>query len=288
MVELDVRQDCDLGRQREDGAVRLVTLDHEVSGAEARVRAELRDRRADQPGGVASGLAQCVGDHRGGRPLPVRTGDDDRAPRRDELAQELRAPHPRNARVGGGDDRLPAVGHDRVGRDLDAHALERLEVRRADAVPAADLRAPGACELCVRAETCAADPDEPQPAAGHGRDLSRAIATSSSAISSAASGRATARIALPISSRRAGSSSSERTMSVTPAMSSSRTMIAPPACTKCCALCAWWSPVANGYGTKIAGRPAAAISHTVEPERASTRSLAEMAAPKRSVSGSTR
>ena len=53
-------------------------------------------------------------------------------------------------------------------------------------------------------------------------------------------------------------------------------MIAPPASTKCWAFSAWWSPVANGYGTRIAGLPAAAISQTVEPERESTRSQAEM------------
>ena len=32
-------------------------------------------------------------------------------------------------------------------------------------------------------------------------------------------------------------------------------MIAPPARTKCSAFSAWWSPVANGYGTRIAGLP---------------------------------
>ena len=52
-------------------------------------------------------------------------------------------------------------------------------------------------------------------------------------------------------------------------------MIAPPAWTKCSALRAWWSPVANGYGTRIAGFPAAANSKTELPARASTRSAAE-------------
>ena len=65
-------------------------------------------------------------------------------------------------------------------------------------------------------------------------------------------------------------------------------MIAPPACTKYSAFFAWWSPVANGYGTRIAGLPAAAISHTEPPERASTRSAAENAAPNRSVSAISR
>ena len=65
-------------------------------------------------------------------------------------------------------------------------------------------------------------------------------------------------------------------------------MIAPPVAAKYSAFFAWWSPVANGYGTKIAGRPAAAISQTEPPERASTRSPHEIAAPKRSVSGISR
>ena len=65
-------------------------------------------------------------------------------------------------------------------------------------------------------------------------------------------------------------------------------MIAPPARTKCSAFFAWWSPVANGYGTRIAGRPAAAISQTELPARARTRSAAEYAAPIRSVSGISR
>ena len=65
-------------------------------------------------------------------------------------------------------------------------------------------------------------------------------------------------------------------------------MIAPPARTKCCAFFAWWSPVANGYGTRIAGFPAAAISQTEPPARETTRSAADSAAPKRSVSGITR
>ena len=42
-------------------------------------------------------------------------------------------------------------------------------------------------------------------------------------------------------------------------------MIAPPARTKYSAFFAWWSAVANGYGTRIAGFPAAASSQTELP-----------------------
>ena len=65
-------------------------------------------------------------------------------------------------------------------------------------------------------------------------------------------------------------------------------MIAPPAWTKYSAFFAWWSAVANGYGTRIAGLPAAASSQTELPARASTRSAAEYAAPIRSVVGISR
>src|SRR5207302_1638134 len=112
-----------------------------------------------------------------------------------------------HARIGGRHHRLPALAQDGLGRDLERHSGEGLEVRGADAVPAADLCTPRTSELCVCTEAGAADPDEPEAATLHGL----VIATSSSA-----------------------------------------------------------------------------ISHTVDPERASTRSAAEIAAPKRSVSGRTR
>ena len=150
--------------------------------------------------GSLPGLAQHERDHRRGRSLSVRAGDDDRRPAGDELAQELRAAHAGHGRVSRRDDRLPTVRDDRLRRDLDAKVAERLEVRGLHAVPAADLRAPRSRELRVRAETGAADPDEPEPAALH----RRAIATSSSAISAAAPGRAARNIDSPICASRAG------------------------------------------------------------------------------------
>jgi UDP-N-acetylglucosamine--N-acetylmuramyl-(pentapeptide) pyrophosphoryl-undecaprenol N-acetylglucosamine transferase len=52
------------------------------------------------------------------------------------------------------------------------------------------------------------------------------------------------------------------------------------------ALVVWWSAVACGYGTRIAGQPCAAISNTEPPERATHRSAASRASPKRSMYGS--
>ena len=68
----------------------------------------------------------------------------------------------------------------------------------------------------------------------------------SPAITSAASGLATACIASLIRRRRGPSRSSERTSSGTRLRSRSRTMIAPPLRTKNSAFLAWWSAVANG------------------------------------------
>ena len=186
VVELQVRDDRDLRRECERGAVRLVRLDDEVAAAEAGVRTELRHRRADQPSWVAARLAQRERDQRRRRPLAVRAGDGDRRTRSDRArARNSLRRIPGTSGIRRRDDSLPAVRDVRLGRDLDPHVAERLQVRRADAVPAADLRAPRARELRVRGKARAADPDEPEPAAGH-----RASASSSSAISSAAPGLA--------------------------------------------------------------------------------------------------
>ena len=198
VVELDVRHHRDLGREREDGAVGLVALDDEPALPRARVAAELRHRRADQPGGVAAGLGESEGDHRRGRPLSVRAADDDRAAQRDELGEELRAPAAGHGRVGGGDDGLPARAYDRLGSDLDVDPGERVEVRRPDAVPAADLGAPGPRELGVGRETRAADADEPEPAplkGGQARSAPRRSPRPRRASRPAASPRPSARAA---------------------------------------------------------------------------------------------
>src|SRR5262249_34051152 len=126
--------------------------------------AELRHGRTDEPGRVAPDLVERERDHRRGRPLAVRPGDDDRAAEPDEPGEELGARHPRNARIGGRDDGLPALGADGLRRDLDLDAREPGEVRGPDAAPPPPLRAPGAGELRVGGEPGTADPDEPEAA----------------------------------------------------------------------------------------------------------------------------
>ena len=91
MVELDVRHRRDLGAQERDRPIRLVALDDEPALPHAGVSPELGYDAADDPRRIVTELAQDVRDHRGGRRLPVRAADDDRASQRDELGEELRA-----------------------------------------------------------------------------------------------------------------------------------------------------------------------------------------------------
>jgi hypothetical protein len=89
VVELDVRDDSDLGAQHLHGPVGLVALDDEPPLPRTRVAAELWQVAADEPGGVLAELGEDEGDHPGGGRLAVRPGHDDRAAQRDELGQEL-------------------------------------------------------------------------------------------------------------------------------------------------------------------------------------------------------
>ena len=158
-------------------------------------------------------------------------------------------------------------------------------------VPAAHLGAPGAGDVRVGGHPRAADPDEIQPAAVerlvviHHKVTAapRARATSSSAISSAASGRASASIASRIVGEPPGARAARRRGRGTRSTSASGTTTAPPPRSKWRALSVWWSAVACGYGTRIAGVPAAASSQTVPPARETARSAAASASPKWSV-----
>ena len=111
VVELDVRQHREPGTELEHGAIRLVALDDQPAGARACVAAELRHDAADDPGRVVAGLLQAERDHGRGRRLPVRTGDDDRGSRGDELREERRSRRPaRRGRDGRSRRSLPSPG----------------------------------------------------------------------------------------------------------------------------------------------------------------------------------
>ena len=178
------------------------------------VRAELRHLAADDPARVAARLAQRERDHRRGRRLPVRAGDDDRRGRRDELGEQVGTRPARHARVRGRDEHLPALRAPRApatpaprsprhapGRGTASRSGPSRRPPRPSRARAA--RRPTARRRRSRRARCA------YPRAG-------ASGISSSAISSAASGFAAARIASPIAASRAPSASSSRTTAGNP------------------------------------------------------------------------
>ena len=112
---------------------------------------------------------------------------------------------------------------------------------------------------------------------GCGRSASPAADSTSAAIRCGGVGaRDRARGFAPSAPSRAGSPSSSSTCARSRAAISSSSAIttAAPASAIQRAFLAWWSAVACGYGTRIAGLPAAAISKTEPPARATTRSHA--------------
>ena len=80
VVEVDVEEHGDLRSQGGDGAIRLVPFDDEPAGARPGVAAELRHVAADEERRPEAEPVEAEGDHRAGGRLPVRAGDDDRAP----------------------------------------------------------------------------------------------------------------------------------------------------------------------------------------------------------------
>ena len=164
VVELDVRHDRDLRAQPLDRPVGLVALGDEPALPRAGVAAELGDLAADEPRRIEPELGEDERDHPGRRRLSVRAGDDDRAPERDELGEEVR---PRRARrpTGTRSTRSPPS---RPARPARARARPRrprarcrygVSTRSQPPTSAPQARARKAYE--ERPGT--ADPDEPEP-----------------------------------------------------------------------------------------------------------------------------
>ncbi len=166
VVELDVRDDGDLGLEREGRPIGLIPFDDEPSLARACVPAELRYLGSDQVSRLLAELLEAEGDHGRGRRLPVCTGDDDRAPERDELGQKVGTALSLDPpREGGRDDRLESgwTG-DRIRSDRDGDPLgaDTGQVGRLDPVPTRHLGTPRPRQDPVGAEPGAADADQPE------------------------------------------------------------------------------------------------------------------------------
>ena len=199
MVDLDVRHHRDLWREQRNGPVRLVALNDEPARAHAGVPAELRNHAAHDEGRVVAELAKDVRDHRCGGRLPVRAAYDDCPAQRDKLCEEFSARSPRHpTEMSGRDHGLESVGNAGLTAHVDFDSGERVHEDRLTHIPAPYLGTPGARDVRVGGEACAADADEVEPPARERRVAHRRPSpsrTTSSAISAAASGRASARMA---------------------------------------------------------------------------------------------
>ena len=108
VVGLEVGDHQHLGAEGEEGAVGLVGLDHgQVTGAEPRIAAQVRDGGAERPGGVLPRSAQGHRGQTGGGGLAVGAGDRD-------LGSGDEEPGERRGAVDHGDAPLPRGEHLRI------------------------------------------------------------------------------------------------------------------------------------------------------------------------------
>ena len=93
MLRVDIRDHDDVGRELDEGAVRLVRLHHHpVARAHARIGAVGVDDAAVDDGRIEPAGVEERGDERRRRGLAVRAADRDRRFRPHQLGQHLRAP----------------------------------------------------------------------------------------------------------------------------------------------------------------------------------------------------
>ncbi len=284
----------DGGGQAQEAAVALVGLHHHpVALAQPGVGAVGVDDAAVDHGRVHVRGLQHGGDHGGGGGLAVRAADGDGPAQAHQLGQHLGPAHHGDQPGAGGHD-LRVVAADRGGGDDD---LRRAEVggvvpdrdRDAALAQAADvgavgdvaalhgvaevvqhLRDAGHADAADADEVDGADAERERPHAA-----TRAWASTRSARRAAASGRAAACAACPARVSTSGMASREASRCGSVAMSRWAITQPAPAASAARALAVWWSSIAPGSGTRMAGRPATASSATVEaPARAMTRAAA--------------
>ena len=179
VVELDVGHHRHLGHELEEGAIRLVRLDHHpLPPPPGGVRAGRAQLPADQERGVSAALPQGVSRHprRGG--LAMGAGDRDAAPQPRDLAQQVPAVQYRKAALAGrgqlgvvlGDRRghhhLARLGQVRgvmADRGFDPVLAQAPAVGGVGAIGAADVGAQRPRHQREAAHSRAADPDEVEP-----------------------------------------------------------------------------------------------------------------------------
>src|SRR6185295_18452698 len=292
---LDVRDDRDLRRVRQEGRVALVGLDDEdVAGALVGAGAGSGEIAADRERGVEPAVLQRHGEHRRGGGLARGAGDGGQPAPTGERGQRGGAVLDGEAALAGGGElgvALPDRGghHDGGGRlgqvrgvvaqvHLRAQRAERQHGGRLPGVGAGDPLPPGQQDAGDAAHPRAADADEVDGHAASPPVFLRVLPTSRTrwASRSAASACPERRAAAPVAASRAGSVSSGTSSASTrsPVSSASGTSTPPPAATTGAALSAC-SPLPCGSGTYTAGSPTADTSATViAPHRPSTASAA--------------
>ena len=229
MVEVDVRHDGDAWPQLGDRPVRFVSLHDEPSLPGPGVPAELRDVRADQPGRVAAEPLETEGDHAARRRLAMRARDHDGVAQRHELGEQLRARLPGDAsRERGRDERLPALRAAVTARPRSRRRSLRA-ARGTESAPDPS-RAPPPPTPAPARRTHSCPPRRYRRSRICVRQEARAM--SSSAISSAASGRASCVIAADISASRADRRAASESTPAPARPPSPGTTTAPPRCSK--------------------------------------------------------
>ena len=178
VLEIDVRDDRDVGRERMERAVVFVRLgDDDPAAAEPEVRAAAAERAADDHRRIEPRGREDRARHRRRGRLAVRARDRDAALRAHQRAEEVRAAHERDAGGhgrgelgvvgadrGGNDDRIRPADVARVMADRDADAGRAQVARRValEQVGAADGPPFAREQLGERAHPRAADADEVQ------------------------------------------------------------------------------------------------------------------------------
>ena len=252
------------GRSALDRAVGLVALDDEpplARAARSRRAAAPRRRRA-RPGrararrGTNAIIAVVV-------VFPCAPATTIDAPQRDELGEELRA---RRARRPAGDTRVettasqPVAARPARARSRPRSPLERARGTASRRGPSRRPRRP----TRARGRRSAESPAPPIPTNQSRLPVERLQARSAPRRSRRPRrGRASAQHRLAHRAPAArGRRAARRRAPGTRSSSASGTTTAPPPRSKWRAFSVWWSAVACGYGTRIAGVPAAASSQT--------------------------
>ena len=265
--------------ERRDGAVGLVALDDEPPVSTPALPPSCGTTPMIQVGPARA--REDEGDHRRGRRLPVRAADDDRAAQRDELGEEARGRGPEHAWAV---ERTTSSRPAAKGRRRRPHPRPRASPGRSSrARPSHTPRRPRHVRCRVGRKAGAADPDEVEATPRErrvGHDRASARRTSSSAISSAASGfgrcRASPRASARVARGRRAAWTRVGTLPIASWCTRSRRR--PPRSSG-------RSPVIGRRADRGRGRPASrgGEPQTAPPARESARSATARAAPKRSV-----